>query len=101
LSTDQSIDRCIWFTGAAEVRTGTMVIDHDICLAGTVNPLRHTKALGRAPRAISVIKKPTRAHETTIRARFGAPPAEFQSMPRGIPTHNGTTGSLVTSGDYS
>ncbi|GAB7530286.1 ATPase domain-containing protein [Pseudomonas sp. 3A(2025)] len=66
-------------------------------LADTVILLRYFEALGKVRRAISVIKKRTGAHETTIREyrishnglRIGAPLHDFQGVLRGVPSYRG------------
>lgn len=66
-------------------------------LADTVILLRYFEALGKVRRAVSVIKKRTGAHETTIREyrisdkglRIGAPLHEFQGVLRGVPSYRG------------
>lgn len=66
-------------------------------LADTVVLLRYFEALGKVRRAVSVIKKRTGAHETTIREyrisnnglRIGAPLHEFQGVLRGVPSYRG------------
>ncbi|KQQ55798.1 circadian clock protein KaiC [Pseudomonas sp. Leaf127] len=66
-------------------------------LADTVILLRYFEALGKVRRAVSVIKKRTGAHETTIREyrisdkglRIGAPLHDFQGVLRGVPSYRG------------
>lgn len=66
-------------------------------LADTVILLRYFEALGKVRRAVSVIKKRTGPHETTIREyrisdkglRIGAPLHEFQGVLRGVPSYRG------------
>jgi circadian clock protein KaiC len=66
-------------------------------LADTVILLRYFEALGSVRRAISVIKKRTGAHESTIREyridnrglTIGAPLSEFQGVLRGVPVYSG------------
>src|SRR4030095_6663393 len=63
-------------------------------LADTVILLRYFEAIGRVRRAISIIKKRTSAHETTIREymidkrgiSLGEPLVNFQGVLRGVPT---------------
>lgn len=72
-------------------------------LADTVILLRYFEALGKVRRAVSVIKKRTGSHETTIREfrigasglSLGAPLDEFQGVLRGVPTFVGTRGPLL------
>jgi circadian clock protein KaiC len=64
-------------------------------LADTVILLRYFEALGRVRRAMSVIKKRTGAHESTIREyrigdrglTVGQPLVGFQGILRGVPVH--------------
>jgi len=71
-------------------------------LADTVVLLRYFEAFGAVHRAISVVKKRTGAHETTIReyridARgltIGEPLKSFQGVLRGVPSYAGTTPML-------
>lgn len=66
-------------------------------LADTVILLRYFEAMGHVRRAISVIKKRTGFHETSIREfcisnkglTLGAPLEAFQGVLRGIPTFSG------------
>ncbi len=66
-------------------------------LADTVILLRYFEALGRVKRAISVIKKRTGAHESTIREyridnrglTIGGPLEGFQGVLRGVPVYVG------------
>jgi circadian clock protein KaiC len=72
-------------------------------LADTVILLRYFEALGRVRRAISIIKKRTGAHETTIREyvidgrgiTLGEPLTGFQGVLRGVPTLAGHTEKLM------
>jgi circadian clock protein KaiC len=72
-------------------------------LADTVMLLRYFEALGRVRRAISVIKKRTGAHETTIREyeigrgglSFGPPLDQFQGILRGVPSFVGNVSGLI------
>ncbi len=72
-------------------------------LADTVVLLRYFEALGRVRRAISVIKKRTSGHETSIReyridARgitVGEPLTNFQGILRGVPELIGDTTTLL------
>lgn len=66
-------------------------------LADTVILLRYFEASGSVRRAISVIKKRTGTHESTIREyridsrglTIGAPLTEFQGVLRGVPVYKG------------
>lgn len=66
-------------------------------LADTVILLRYFEALGQVRRAMSVIKKRTGSHETTIREyrigpqglRIGEPLDAFQGVLRGVPNYQG------------
>jgi circadian clock protein KaiC len=66
-------------------------------LADTVILLRYFEALGKVRRAMSIIKKRTGAHESTIREyridgrglTIGAPLDGFQSVLRGVPIYTG------------
>jgi circadian clock protein KaiC len=68
-------------------------------LADTVILLRYFEAAGSVRRAISVIKKRTGTHETTIREyridrrglTIGAPLSEFQGVLRGVPIYGGVS----------
>jgi circadian clock protein KaiC len=72
-------------------------------LADTVILLRYFEALGKVRRAISVIKKRTGAHESTIREyrissrgmTVGEPLDNFQGVLRGIPTYMGAGSPLL------
>lgn len=67
-------------------------------LADTVILLRYFEALGKVRRAVSVVKKRTGHHETTIREfqitnkglSLGEPLEEFQGVLRGVPTYVGS-----------
>jgi circadian clock protein KaiC len=71
-------------------------------LADTVILLRYFEAAGSVRRAISVIKKRTGTHESTIREyridgrglTIGAPLNEFQGVLRGVPVYNGVSALL-------
>ncbi|MET0967556.1 MAG: ATPase domain-containing protein [Tardiphaga sp.] len=71
-------------------------------LADTVILLRYFEAVGSVRRAISIIKKRTGAHESTIReyridARgltIGGPLTEFQGVLRGVPIYHGQSAML-------
>ena len=66
-------------------------------LADTVILLRYFEALGTVRRAMSIIKKRTGAHESTIREyrignrglTIGAPLEGFQGVLRGVPIYVG------------
>jgi circadian clock protein KaiC len=66
-------------------------------LADSVILLRYFEAFGRVLRAISVVKKRTGAHETTIReyrigrggVALGEPLEDFQGVLKGVPTYVG------------
>ena len=72
-------------------------------LADTVILLRYFEAVGKVRRAISVIKKRTGTHESTIREyRIGAggvvigdPLESFQGVLRGVPTYMGSETPLL------
>jgi circadian clock protein KaiC len=72
-------------------------------LADTVILLRFFEALGRVRRAMSVLKKRTGAHETTIREfriggdgiALGEPLEEFQGVLRGVPVYTGARSPLI------
>lgn len=72
-------------------------------LADTVILLRYFEAIGKVRRAISVIKKRTGTHESTIREyRIGAggmdigePLESFQGVLRGVPTYMGSESPLL------
>ena len=72
-------------------------------LADTVILLRFFEALGRVRRAISVLKKRTGPHETTIREfqidstgiMLGQPLEEFQGVLRGVPVYTGQRSPLM------
>ncbi|MGZ0715915.1 ATPase domain-containing protein [Pseudomonas palleroniana] len=72
-------------------------------LADTVILLRYFEALGEVRRAISIIKKRTGTHESTIREyriskqgmTIGAPLNNFQGVLRGIPTYVGNAAPLL------
>jgi circadian clock protein KaiC len=74
-------------------------------LADTVLMLRYFEAHGAICRAVSVIKKRTGAHETTIREltitsqglHVGQPLAGFHGVLTGVPTYVGTTDTLLVS----
>jgi circadian clock protein KaiC len=72
-------------------------------LADTVILLRYFEALGNVRRAISIIKKRTGAHESTIREyridnrglTIGAPIVQFQGVLRGVPIYIGEKSPLL------
>ncbi|HTQ33764.1 MAG TPA: ATPase domain-containing protein [Stellaceae bacterium] len=72
-------------------------------LADTVVLLRFFEAVGRVRRAISVLKKRTGQHETTIREfridgtgiTLGEPLEEFQGVLRGVPVYTGPRSPLI------
>ncbi|MNC68716.1 Circadian clock protein kinase hypothetical protein [compost metagenome] len=76
-------------------------------LADTVILLRYFEALGKVRRAISIIKKRTGSHESTIREykingngmTIGEPLETFQGVLRGVPTYLGASNPLL--GDES
>ncbi|MDF2641843.1 MAG: kaiC, partial [Pseudomonas sp.] len=77
-------------------------------LADTVILLRYFEALGEVRRAISVIKKRTGTHESTIREyrigsqglKIGEPLSAFQGVLRGVPHYHGE-GNPLLSDEYS
>ncbi|HEY0911610.1 MAG TPA: ATPase domain-containing protein, partial [Bradyrhizobium sp.] len=72
-------------------------------LADTVILLRYFEAIGSVRRAMSIIKKRTGAHESTIREyridnrglTIGAPLSEFQGVLRGVPVYVGENNPLL------
>jgi circadian clock protein KaiC len=74
-------------------------------LADTVLLLRYFEAFGQVRRALSVIKKRTGRHETTIReftiggngVQIGSPLGDFHGVLRGTPTFTGVAGDLLRS----
>jgi circadian clock protein KaiC len=72
-------------------------------LADTVILLRYFEALGTVRRAMSIIKKRTGAHESTIREyridnrglTVGGPLVEFQGILRGVPVYVGANNPLL------
>jgi circadian clock protein KaiC len=72
-------------------------------LADTVILLRYFEAIGSVRRAMSIIKKRTGAHESTIREyrignrglTIGAPLSEFQGVLRGVPIYVGENNPLL------
>jgi circadian clock protein KaiC len=84
--------------------TGDMRAPVDVTyLADTVILLRYFEAMGTVRRAISIIKKRTGAHESTIREfeissrglSIGEPLSQFQGVLRGVPTYVGASGPLI------
>lgn len=87
-----------FMTVAQHGLVGDMQTPVDITyLADTVILLRYFEALGKVRRAISIIKKRTGSHESTIREyrigsrgmTVGVPLDNFQGVLRGIPTYMG------------
>jgi circadian clock protein KaiC len=76
-------------------------------LADTVILLRYFEALGQVRRAVSVIKKRTGTHESTIREyrisshglTIGEPLSEFQGVLRGVPQYLGESNPLLRDKD--
>jgi len=72
-------------------------------LADTVVLLRFFEADGMVRKAISVVKKRTGSHETTIREfaigperiRVGEPLSQFHGVMSGVPQYRGATGPLL------
>jgi circadian clock protein KaiC len=72
-------------------------------LADTVILLRYFEALGKVRRAISIIKKRTGSHESTIREyrisrnglKIGMPLEAFQGVLRGVPQYLGENNPLL------
>lgn len=75
-------------------------------LADTVILLRYFEAMGRIRRALSVIKKRSGFHETTIREfevshkglKVGEPLSDFHGVLRGVPTYSGPASGLQGKG---
>jgi len=93
-----------FMTVAQHGLVGDMQAPVDITyLADTVILLRYFEALGKVRRAISIIKKRTGSHESTIREyrigsrgmTVGEPLDNFQGVLRGIPTFNGSGSPLL------
>ncbi|ROM70325.1 circadian clock protein KaiC [Pseudomonas brassicacearum] len=93
-----------FMTVAQHGLVGDMQAPVDITyLADTVVLLRYFEALGKVRRAISVIKKRTGNHESTIREyrisghglTIGAPLEAFQGVLRGVPTYLGENNPLL------
>lgn len=76
-------------------------------LADTVLMLRYFEAEGAVRRAISVVKKRTGAHESTIREfqvsaeglRVGEPLSKFQGVLTGVPLYAGAMRTLIEESD--
>ncbi|WP_025856770.1 ATPase domain-containing protein [Pseudomonas sp. CHM02] len=93
-----------FMTVAQHGLVGDMQAPVDITyLADTVILLRYFEALGKVRRAISIIKKRTGTHESTIREyrigsrgmTVGEPLDNFQGVLRGIPTFTGSGSPLL------
>ncbi|MGE8064278.1 ATPase domain-containing protein [Pseudomonas sp. NPDC089569] len=93
-----------FMTVAQHGLVGDMQAPVDITyLADTVILLRYFEALGKVRRAISIIKKRTGAHESTIREyrigsggiTIGQPLDAFQGILRGVPTYLGASMPLL------
>ncbi|MHA3738792.1 ATPase domain-containing protein [Pseudomonas sp. Eth.TT006] len=76
-------------------------------LADTVILLRYFEALGKVRRAISIIKKRTGSHESTIREyrispngmTIGEPLEDFQGVLSGVPNYHGASNPLLKDED--
>jgi circadian clock protein KaiC len=95
-----------FMTVAQHGLVGDMQSPFDVTyLADTVILLRYFEAAGHVRRAISVIKKRTGAHESTIREyritdkglMVSAPLENFQGVLRGVPSFQGATQQLLES----
>ncbi|BAQ80830.1 RecA-superfamily ATPase possibly [Pseudomonas sp. St29] len=93
-----------FMTVAQHGLVGDMQTPVDITyLADTVVLLRYFEALGKVRRAISIIKKRTGRHESTIREyrigerglTIGAPLEAFQGVLRGVPSYQGESAPLL------
>jgi len=93
-----------FMTVAQHGLVGDMQAPVDITyLADTVILLRYFEALGKVRRAISIIKKRTGSHESTIREyriskqgmTIGEPLEAFQGVLRGVPTYLGASNPLL------
>lgn len=93
-----------FMTVAQHGLVGDMQAPVDITyLADTVILLRYFEALGKVRRAISIIKKRTGSHESTIREyrisglgmTIGEPLEAFQGVLRGVPTYMGESNPLL------
>ena len=98
-----------YMTVAQHGLVGDMQAPVDITyLADTVILLRYFEALGKVRRAISIIKKRTGAHESTIREyrisrsgmTIGEPLDAFQGVLRGVPTYLGANAPLLMDIDH-
>ena len=102
----QYLNRCgaaTFVTVAQHGLVGDMKSPVDMTyLADTVILLRYFEAMGKVRRAISVIKKRTGSHESTIREfrinraglTLGEPLDGFQGILQGIPTYAGSASDL-------
>ena len=86
---------------------GSMVAPLDVSyLSDCLVILRFFEAAGAVRRAISVVKKRTGPHETTIRElrigpehlKVGDPLTEFEGVLTGVPRYLGTAGPLLSDG---
>ncbi|MBC3362375.1 ATPase domain-containing protein [Pseudomonas sp. SWRI154] len=93
-----------FMTVAQHGLVGDMQAPVDITyLADTVILLRYFEALGKVRRAVSIIKKRTGSHESTIREfriskrsmTIGQPLEAFQGVLRGVPTYMGADNPLL------
>lgn len=93
-----------FMTVAQHGLVGDMMAPVDITyLADSVILLRYFEALGKVRRAISIIKKRTGSHESTIREyrisskgmTIGEPLDAFQGVLRGVPTYLGASQPLL------
>jgi circadian clock protein KaiC len=93
-----------FITMAQHGLVGQMSTPTDVTyIADTVILLRYFEASGRVRRAISVIKKRTGVHETTIREyrisndglALGEPLTSFHGVLRGVPNYAGETAPLL------
>jgi circadian clock protein KaiC len=93
-----------FMTVAQHGLVGDMKVPVDVTyLADTVILLRYFEALGTVRRAISIIKKRTGAHESTIREyridkrglTVGGPLTGFQGVLRGVPEYEGAGKPLL------
>jgi circadian clock protein KaiC len=103
----QYLNRCgatTFMTVAQHGLVGDMQAPVDVTyLADTVILLRYFEASGRVRRAISVIKKRTGVHETSIREyrisndglALGEPLTSFHGVLRGVPNYAGETAPLL------
>lgn len=94
-----------FMTVAQHGLVGDMLSPVDVTyLADTVILLRYFEALGMVRRAMSIIKKRTGFHESSIREfriatgeglTVGEPLHEFQGVLRGVPTYSGSSTPLM------